>query len=79
MSGQRSVFSCRLETSPRSHVYEPMRSPFSPLSLLVFIAAIAFLVAIVQFGVVTIALDKLGLSPSSAFLFIAGLARQQYD
>lgn len=47
-----------------------MRSPFAPLSLLVFVAAIAFLVAFVQLGVLTIAFDKLGLSPSSAFLLL---------
>ncbi|MDD3448601.1 MAG: DUF1614 domain-containing protein [Gammaproteobacteria bacterium] len=48
-----------------------MRSPFSPLQLLLFIFLIAFLVVFVQLGVLTIAVEKLGLSPSSALLLLA--------
>ena len=47
-----------------------MRSPFSPLQLLVFIFILGFLAAVVQIGVLTIAFDKLGLSASSAFLLL---------
>lgn len=42
--------------------------PFSPLRLLLLIAAFVFLIVFVQFGVLTIAFDKLGLSPRSAYL-----------
>ena len=47
-----------------------MPSPFSPGRLLVFVFVIAFLVTFIQLGVLTIALEKLGLSPSSAFLLL---------
>lgn len=43
----------------------------SPLRLLVFVAAAAFLVTFVQLGVLRIAFDKLGLSPDSAVLLLA--------
>jgi uncharacterized membrane protein len=49
-----------------------MRSPFSPLHLLLFILALAFLVALVQVGAITIAFDKLGLSAGSGFLLLFG-------
>ncbi len=42
--------------------------PFSPLRLLLAVAAFVFLVTFVQIGVLTIAFDKLGLSPHSAYL-----------
>ncbi len=50
-----------------------MRMPFSPLILFLFILILGFLVAIVQLGALTIAFDKLGLSPGSAItlLFIS--------
>jgi uncharacterized membrane protein len=41
--------------------------PFSPLRLLVLILVLAFLSAFVQVGLVSIAFDKLGLSPESAY------------
>lgn len=41
--------------------------PFSPLRMLIFILALAFLVGFVQFGLITIAFDKLGLSSESAY------------
>ncbi|HEB92539.1 MAG TPA: DUF1614 domain-containing protein [Gammaproteobacteria bacterium] len=47
-----------------------MRSPFSPLYLLLFIFAIGLLLTVVQIGVVTIAFSRLGLSQSSAFLLL---------
>jgi hypothetical protein len=44
--------------------------PFSPLRMLLFFLALTFLVVIVQFGLVTIAFDKLGLSADSAYLLL---------
>jgi uncharacterized membrane protein len=44
----------------------------SPLRLLLFIAAAAFVVGIVQIGLVSIAFDKLGIAPESAYLLLAG-------
>ncbi|TRZ69587.1 MAG: DUF1614 domain-containing protein [Rhodocyclaceae bacterium] len=44
--------------------------PSSPLRLLLFIMALAFLVGLVQIGLVSIAFDKLGLSPESAYLLL---------
>lgn len=46
-------------------------SPFrSPHELLLFVLAIAFLLGVLQVGLVSIAFDKLGLSPPSAFLLL---------
>jgi len=47
-----------------------MRSPFSPLHLILFIFALGVLIACIQVGLLTIAFDKLGLSASSAFLLL---------
>lgn len=48
--------------------------PRVPLRLLLLFAAFVFLITMVQFGVLTIAFDKLGLSSDSAFLlFMATL------
>jgi len=47
-----------------------MRQPFSPLHLLLFIFFIGFLMAIVQFGLISLTFQKLGLSPGSAFLLL---------
>ena len=44
--------------------------PSSPLRLLLFILALAFLVALVQFGLISVAFEKLGLSPESAYLLL---------
>jgi uncharacterized membrane protein len=44
--------------------------PSPPLRLLLFIMALAFLVGLVQIGLVSIAFDKLGLSPESAYLLL---------
>lgn len=44
--------------------------PFSPLRLLLFILALAFLVLFVQIGLISIAFDKLGLSKESAYLLL---------
>ncbi|MGC2049240.1 MAG: DUF1614 domain-containing protein [Gallionella sp.] len=41
--------------------------PSSPLRMLIFVLALAFLVGFVQLGLITIAFDKLGLSPESAY------------
>lgn len=42
--------------------------PLSPLRLILFVLALAFLIGFVQFGVVRIAFDRLGLSAESAYL-----------
>jgi uncharacterized membrane protein len=47
-----------------------MRAPFSPINFILFILALAFLVAFIQVGLLTIAFDKLGLSQGSAFLLL---------
>lgn len=44
--------------------------PLSPRRLLLFVLAVAFLVGVVQFGLLRIAFDKLGLSPESAYLLL---------
>ncbi len=41
--------------------------PFSPLYFLLFLFALGLLMAFVQFGLVTLTFQKLGLSPGSAF------------
>ncbi len=46
------------------------REPVSPIQILLFIIAVTFLIAIVQVGLLTIAFDKLGLSPFSAYLLL---------
>lgn len=57
-------------TSPAELLPTPM--PSSPLRLLLLILALAFLIAIVQVGLISIAFDKLGLSPGSAYLLLMG-------
>lgn len=47
-----------------------MRSPFSLIQLAALLAALMLLVIVVQVGAITIAFDKLGLSPQSAFLLL---------
>lgn len=47
-----------------------MRSPFSPIQLLLFVFLVSLLIAVVQVGAVTIAFDKLGLSATSAFMLL---------
>lgn len=47
-----------------------MPAPFSPLHLVLFITALTVLIAVVQFGLISVAFDKLGLSPYSAFLLL---------
>jgi len=47
-----------------------MRGPFSPLHLFAFIFLLAFLLAIVQFGLVSLAFEKLGLSTSQGMLLL---------
>jgi uncharacterized membrane protein len=49
-----------------------MRSPFASPQLLLFILALALLLAFVQVGLLSIAFEKLGLSPGSAFLLLYG-------
>jgi len=44
--------------------------PSSPLRLLLFILALAFLISLVQVGLISIAFDKLGLSPESAYMLL---------
>jgi len=47
-----------------------VRSPFSPLHLLLFIVVLGMLVAFVQVGLLTLAFDKLGLSPGEGFVLL---------
>jgi len=47
-----------------------MPTPRSPLNLLLLILVVAFLLAFLQIGLISIAFDKLGLSQSSAFLLL---------
>ena len=47
-----------------------MRSPYSPIQLVLFLLALGLLVALVQLGVLSIAFGKLGLSPGSAVLLL---------
>jgi uncharacterized membrane protein len=44
--------------------------PFSPLRMLLFILALAFVAVLVQIGLISIAFDKLGLSKESAYLLL---------
>lgn len=49
--------------------------PFSPLYLVLFIFALTFLITVVQLGIISVAFDKLGLSPDAALLLlVASLA-----
>lgn len=47
--------------------------PTSPFRLILLVFAIVFLVAFVQVGIISVAFDKLGLSPHSAFLLLMAL------
>jgi len=47
-----------------------MKLPISPVRFGIFIFAIAFIFAIVQLGFISIAFDKLGLSPNQAMLLL---------
>lgn len=47
-----------------------MQKRFSPLQLFIFLFALSFLIAFVQLGLLTIAFEKLGLSPSAAFTLL---------
>lgn len=47
-----------------------MPIPPPPLRLLLFILALAFLIGVVQVGLISLAFDKLGLSPESAYLLL---------
>ena len=49
-----------------------MRLPFSPFFLLLFIVLLVTLVAVVQVGLMSVAFDKLGLSPGGGLLLLAG-------
>jgi len=54
--------------------------PFSPLHLLLFVFLLGFLLAFVQVGILTLAFDKLGLSPAAGFLLLfASLAGSAVD
>ena len=44
--------------------------PFSPLRMLLFILALAFVAVLVQIGLISVAFDKLGLSKESAYLLL---------
>lgn len=47
-----------------------MRSPFSPLQLVIFVAILATLLFILQLQLISIAFERLGLSSESAFLLL---------
>jgi uncharacterized membrane protein len=47
-----------------------MRSPISPVHLLLLLIGLSALIAFVQIGLITVAFDKLGLSTTSAFLLL---------
>lgn len=47
-----------------------MRSPFSPLQLAIFVAILASLLFILQLQLISIAFERLGLSPESAFFLL---------
>ncbi len=47
-----------------------MRPPFSPLHVLAAVFALAFLLLFVQVGLISIAFDKLGLTPAQAMLLL---------
>ena len=47
-----------------------MRLPFAPLPFILFFSLLVFLVAVVEVGALTLAFDKLGLSPESGFLLL---------
>ncbi len=47
-----------------------MRSPFSPFHLFIIVFLVAFILAVIQIGVMTIAFDKLGISPNAALLLL---------
>ena len=49
-----------------------MRSPFSPVHFIVLLVAVSALMGVIQFGIVTLTLEKLGLSISQAFLLLIG-------
>jgi len=46
--------------------------PLSPLRLLLLFAALVVLIVVIQFGVVSVAFEKLGLSSHSAYLLLMG-------
>lgn len=46
--------------------------PFAPLHLLLFLLLLAFLLALLQVGVISLAFEKLGLSAESAMLLLFG-------
>lgn len=57
-----------------------MKTPFAPGRFGAFLFAAAFLFAVVQLGVITIAFDKLGLSPEQAMaLLLASLAGSLFN
>ena len=47
-----------------------MRTPISPIHILLLIAGVMALIAFIQIGLITVAFDKLGLSSSSAILLL---------
>jgi len=47
-----------------------MQAPFNPRKLLLMLFLFGFLIAMIQLGLLRIAFDKLGLSPSSAYLLL---------
>lgn len=47
-----------------------MRSPFSPFHFIFLLVVVSALMGVIQFGIVTLTLEKLGLSVSQAFLLL---------
>jgi len=59
----------------RMRTCDTMAMQFSPLYLVLFIFALTFLVTVVQLGIISVAFDKLGLSPDAGLLLlVASLA-----
>ena len=49
-----------------------MRSPFSPFHFFILLVVVSGLMGIIQFGIVTLTLEKLGLSVTQAFILLIG-------
>ena len=47
-----------------------MRSPFSPIHFIVLLVVVSALIGVIQFGIVTLTLEKLGLSVTQAFILL---------
>lgn len=69
INGYIAFLNCRSQLFAK--VYS-MRSRFSPVYLIVFIAILFAMMLAVQFGIITFTFQKLGLSANTAFLLLIG-------